>query len=85
MVDNQERKIMKRRMTITLLTILTGALVACLSYGDGNPPFSFQWCMEGPDGVIQRGCEGFDYNGDMDVDLQDWAVYTLECPSGPPC
>lgn len=45
---------------------------------NGNPPFCFQWCMEGPGDPCQRGCEGFDYDGDMDVDLRDWAVYTLD-------
>lgn len=45
---------------------------------NGNPPFCFQWCMAGPENACQRGCEGYDSDRDMDVDLRDWAAYTLE-------
>lgn len=57
------------------ISVLLGLAVHLL---DGNPPYTFQWCMDGPGQPCQRGCEGYDFDDDLDVDLYDWAEYTLE-------
>ena len=38
------------------------------------------WCVTGPDVAPMRGCEGYDIDADFDVDLYDWAGWTLEDP-----
>ena len=36
------------------------------------------WCITGPDIAPMRGCEGYDLDADFDVDLYDWAGWTLD-------
>ena len=38
----------------------------------------FQECLDGPDGVLGRGCECADLDGDSDVDLRDAAIHARQ-------
>lgn len=35
-------------------------------------------CLNGPTGILARGCECADLDGDSDVDLQDAAIHNLQ-------
>ena len=57
--------------------------------GDGNGDGSltlddfatFPPCMTGPGGVESAGCEPFDFDGDFDVDLADFAAFQIDLPA----
>ncbi|UCG16781.1 MAG: hypothetical protein JSV19_01850 [Phycisphaerales bacterium] len=42
---------------------------------------TFPDCMTGPGAVLSAGCEPFDFNGDFDVDLADYAGFQIDLPA----
>lgn len=74
---------MAKRRVILIPALAAGlagsALLLAPTTPSGGPSGAqatgFHYCLGGPDVLVGRGCDCWDFDCDGDVDLKDWCIY----------